>query len=851
MATPATKFVLAMAIRETRAAWKRLLFFFVCVAIGVASIVALRSVLQSVRRVLATEARTLIAADLLVTSNRPWTAVVLETLRQRLGEGLVTERVESVETTTMVRPADPRSTAAKTVELRGVGPGFPLYGEMVLGDGQTYTHALLRERGALVRPELLTQLGVRVGDRIVIGRHEFTIRGVVHAEPGRRMGAFTLGPRVFIDHADLMNAELLTFGSRAQYQLLLRAPQADIDDLRDRLRADLRGQFVNVRSYRSTEENIGEDLVRAENYLSLVGLVIVVLGGIAVSSVAQVFVQQKIRSIAILKCLGAGSRQVLAVYLLQVMALGLAGSLLGVLIAAAVIEAVPTDGMLIGTSSMNITYGLTMAAVLQGVGIGLLVSLLFAIVPLLEIRHVKPSLLLRREASKVPGRDWLRIGVAAGVSAALVALASWQAASFEVGLSVSAGFVALAVVLHFAGRGLIALMTPLSRSSFFPLRQASLRLTRPGNQTRVILLAVGLGSFFIIGVQALQRNLLQEFSLDVRTDGADMFLIDIQADQLVGVRSILDRYALTDSVRLIPVLRARVTAVKGAVTQLDTYEDVRGRGSLAREYTITYRHHLQPNETILRGRFWSGSARPSAPEVSIEESIHERFGIDLGDTVRFDVLGRVISATVTSIRTVDWRDSRNGGFMFVFSPGVFEEAPHMHVAFFRGPESVIRRAELQHQMASGFPNVSVIDLREILTAVERVLSNVTLAVSVVGGLVLLSGCLILVGAVAMTKFQRVYEAAIFKTLGATTRMLAGMLVLEYGLLGLVAGTVGSLGAIALSWGVSRYVLEITWRPAFPINLAGIVLASLLVAIIGAGASLDVLRRKPLGTLRAE
>jgi putative ABC transport system permease protein len=722
---------------------------------------------------------------------------------------------------------------------------------MVLADGKTYDHALFRDRGALVKPELLTQLDLRVGDRIVIGAREFTIRGVVLAEPGRRMGTFTLGPRVFIDYADLMSAELLTFGSRAQHQILLRAPRADIDALRDRLREDLRGQFVNVRSYRSTEENIGEDLVRAENYLSLVGLVIVVLGGIAVSSVTQVFVQQKITSIAILKCLGAGSRRILAVYLLQVMVLGLAGSLLGILLAALAIEAVPADGLLIGNSSMTVTYGLTRAAVLQGLGIGLLVSLLFAIVPLLEIRHVKPSLLLRREGSATRGRDWLRLGAAALVSAALVALASWQAASLDVGLSVSAGFVALAIVLHYAGRAVTRLMTPLARAPWFPLRQASLRLTRPGNQTRVILLAVGLGSFFIIGVQALQRNLLDEFAVNIRPDGADMFLIDIQQDQLPGIRTLLERQAAADSVRLIPVLRARVTAVKGAGMTLESYEDVRGRGSLAREYVITYRDHLQPNETLARGRFWDRGAKPQAPEVSIEQGIHERFGIEMGDQMRFDVLGRVITATVTSIRVVDWKDSRSGGFMFVFSPGVFDQAPHMHVAFFKGPAEVKRRAELQHQVAVAFPNVSVIDLREVLQTVERLLANVTLAISVVGGLVLLSGCLILIGAVAMTKFQRVYEAAIFKTLGATTRMLASMLVLEYGLLGLVAGTVGSLGAIALSWGVTRYVLEIAWRPAPFINVLGILLTCVLVAIIGAGASLDVLRKKPVGALRAE
>ncbi len=844
------QFVLAMAARETRAAWRRLLFFFVCVAIGVASIVALRSVIQSVRAVLATEARTLLAADLLLTSNRPWSPTVFDVLRRRLGEAAVSERVDSVETTTMVRPADPARPMAKTVELRAVGPGFPIYGQVVLEGGRPYTHALVQNRGAVVRPELLTQLDLRVGDRIVIGQEEFTIRAVVTSEPGRRMGNFTLGPRVFIDYADLMRAGLLTTGSRAQYQILLGVPEENVEALRSRLRQDLAEQFVNVRSYRSTEENVGEDLVRAENYLSLVGLVIVVLGGIAVSSVTQVFVQQKVKSIAILKCLGAGSGRIVAVYLLQVMVLGLVGSVLGVGLAALAIAAIP-EGLLTASTSMTVTYRLTGPAVAQGLGIGLLVSLLFAVVPLLEIRHVKPSLLLRREVIVGPRRDWLRWGVAGAVTAALVGLASWQAASLKIGLSVSVGFVGLAVLLHAAGRGLIRLMRPLATSRWFALRQASLRLTRPGNQTRVILFAVGLGSFFIIGVQSLQRNLLQEFAVDVRADGPDMFIIDIQSDQLPSVSALLTREAQPGTLRLIPVLRARVTAVTGAAVTLDSHEDVRGRGSLAREYVITYRGHLQPNERILRGQFWGQGARPASPEVSIEASIHERFGIELGDLMRFDVLGRVITARVTSIRTLDWRDSRNGGFMFVFAPGVFEQAPHMHIAIFKGPANLQARASLQHQMALGFPNVSVIDVREVLETVERLLANVTLAVSVVGALVLLSGCLILIGAVAMTKFQRVYEAAIFKTLGATTRTLASMLVLEYGLLGLVAGTVGSLGAVLLSWGISRYALEIAWRPTPLVNVIGVVLTGALVAVIGAGASLDVLRKKPLAALRSE
>jgi putative ABC transport system permease protein len=289
--------------------------------------------------------------------------------------------------------------------------------------------------------------------------------------------------------------------------------------------------------------------------------------------------------------------------------------------------------------------------------------------------------------------------------------------------------------------------------------------------------------------------------------------------------------------------------VSGRETDLESYEDVRARGSLAREYTITYRDHLESNERIDAGRFWSTPS--SEPEVSVERSIHERFKIDVGDTVRFDILGRVINARVTSIREVDWKDSRNGGFMFVFRPGVLDQAPQMFVAPLRGPDGAERRARLQHDLVERFPNVSVIDFHEILETVRDVMSKVTLAISVVGGLVLFSGGLILVGAVAMTKFQRVYEAAVFRTLGANTRTIATMLLVEYGVLGLLAGAVGSLGALALTWGVSRYALEITWRVFAGEHAGGIAATAILVAVVGVLSSVDVLRHKPLATLRAE
>jgi putative ABC transport system permease protein len=320
------------------------------------------------------------------------------------------------------------------------------------------------------------------------------------------------------------------------------------------------------------------------------------------------------------------------------------------------------------------------------------------------------------------------------------------------------------------------------------------------------------------------------------------------------VREIVKR-ATGAEARLIPVLRARVTGVRGSDVNLESYADVRGRGGLAREFVITYRNHLEPNETLLDGRFWTG--QPPLPgdaselEVSIEKGIRDRSRIRVGDVMRFDVLGRIVHARVTSVREVEWGDARSGGFMFVFRPGPLERAPHTYIGTLQAPDDPTARAVFQRDLVAKYPNVSTIDIREVLASIKAVVDNVTFAISIVGTVALASGALILIGAVAMTKFQRVYEGAILRTLGASTRLLATMLALEYSALGLIAGLIGAGGALGLSWAVCRYVFQIDWEPAPAVLVTGAAVTAALVGIIGVVASLDVLRKKPLATLRAE
>ena len=844
-------FIVRMALREVRASWQRLLFFFICIAIGVASIVAIRSVIQSVGMVLTSEARALLAADMMVRSNSPFTPVVHETLAREQLAGRITAQSEAIEIDTMVR-TDAATPVTRMIELRAVQEAFPFHGTLTLREG-TYSHALLRNGGALIRPELMAQLHVAVGDDILIGARPFEVRGVIASEPGRSLGVFTLGPRVFIDHADLPSTGLLTFGSDVDYEMLLKVPDEALGPLTDDLEAAFANEYVGIRSYRRRQDRMAENLIRTENYLSLVGLVVLLLGGIGVSSVTRVFIQQKIRSIAILKCVGSTSRQILAIYLTQVVLLGLAGSALGVALAGAIIAAFPLLLSGAATVLLQVDIGLTRGAVAQGVAVGLLVSLLFSLVPLLEVRRIKPALLLREDSSAALRRfDWVKWVVMTTVAAALVAVASWQAGSLETGLLLTCGLVAVAFVLDLAGFALVRAVRPLRRSPSFALRHAVLHVTRPGNQTRAILLAVGLGTFFILTVQGIQVNLLRDFSVQLGENAPDTFLLDVQDDQRPGLNELLDREAGDPgALRYIPVLRARIVGVRGRDVSLDSYEEVRGRGGLSREFTVTYRPNLEANEQLVDGEWWEGPSEEGEAEVSIEESLQRRFDIQLGDEIRFDVLGRIVAARVTSFREVDFRDFRAGGFVIVFRPGTFDKAPHSFIASLKGSRDVVARARMQGAIVARYPNVSVIDLREILDAIQKIVNTISPAVSAIGALVLLSGSLILVGAVSMTKFRRVYEAAILKTLGANSRLIAAMLLLEYGVLGAIAGTIGAFGATILSWAAARYVLDLNWQASPRITVSGIGATTVLVAAIGVLASLDVLRHKPLATLRAE
>jgi putative ABC transport system permease protein len=538
----------------------------------------------------------------------------------------------------------------------------------------------------------------------------------------------------------------------------------------------------------------------------------------------------------------------MAAYLVQVMALGLAGSLLGIALAKGALQLVAH--YLKYSLPPNMSYGVVQGAVVQGMALGLLVSILFSALPLLNIRHIKPNMLLRdEEGGRRRGRiDIVRWAAATLVLLALMLISSWQAGSVRVGLFFLGGLALTTAALYLAALLLILLVRRVRHIRTFALRQAVSSLYRPGNQTRVIIMAIGLGAFVVMAIQSVEKNLLNEIDISRRTQLPSMFLIDIQPDQKQGIADLVQQTTGTRP-ELIPTVRARIFAINGKEVDLEQRDQKAERGRLGREYVVTYRGALETNESIVAGNFWDPS--PSAePEISIEEGMRGLSGLDVGSTITFDVLGRKITARVSSIRHVDWRNSRTG-FMVLFRPGALESAPQMLIAPISAPMNDANRLRFQRDLLDRYPNVSVIDVAEVVSTISHILNNVTLTVSFIGGFVLLCGVLILIGSIAMTKFQRIYEAAVLKTLGAKRRVLILILIFEYGLLGLVAGIVGALAAVALSYSVTRFVFNIPWALSPGIVLTGIGATTLLVAVVGVSSSFAVLTRKPLAILRAE
>ncbi|MEP0545406.1 MAG: FtsX-like permease family protein [Rhodothermales bacterium] len=837
-------FAPTFAWRDSRSARRRLLLFVASMALGVAALVAIRSFADSLETAVTEQAQTLTGSDLTLSARRPFAnkdrALVDSVAQAYPGE-------QSRELAFASMAFFPATGNARLTEIRALDGGFPYYGEIATTPDSAA--AVYQQRGeALVDASLLLQFDAAPGDSVRVGERTYRIAGAIDEIAGQTgVGSF-VGPRVYVPLARLDTA-LVGFGSRVEYRehFLFDAadPDAVLAEVRDRLGAlGLRGETAT-----GAQEDWNDALGNLNRFLALVGFVALLLGGIGVASAITVYVRQKADTIATLRCLGATAGQTLRAYVLQAAALGLLGALLGAALGVAVQTLLPR--VLGPFLPVDVDFAVSWGAVIEGVGLGLAVALVFALLPLVRIRRIPPLRAIRPGAEAEGRFDWLRGAIFAFIALGVAAFAwvqtgDWRAAvGFPLGVGAVLGLLALA-----------AWATTAAVRRFFPTgwpytaRQGLANLYRPGNQTLVLMLTLGLGTFLITTLYLVQTSLLDQVAITSSGERPGLILFDIQPDQRDGVLALLDAEG-EPALAQIPVVTMGLDAINGRDTDAlrqDSTVDL-PNWALRREYRSTYRGALVDSETLAEGTFvGSVPADTALVPISFETDLATDLGVGVGDRLTWNVQGVPVETVITSLRTVDWTRVQPN-FFVVFPEGPLDAAPQFDIVLTRAIDAETS-ARVQRAVVSAYPNVSVVDVRLVLGLVEGVLGRVAFVLQFMALFSILTGLVVLAGAVLISKFQRVEESVLLRTLGASRPQVGRILFAEYLLLGLLAASVGVGLALIGGWALSVFAFRVPFVPAWGAVLVALAVVPALTVAIGLAGSRGVLRRPPLEVLRS-
>jgi len=835
-----------MAWREIRPAFRKFLFMIGAIALGVGAVTGIKGFSEALNRAMLRSARDLIASDLAVRVTSTPTPGEQQALDSLVRRGARLTRV----TETLSMASEEGRARPVLSNVKAVEPAvYPFYGKFELDPDMTIA-AALDDDSAVVSPDFLIRTGARVGSLIQIGTRRFKIRSVLMNEPDRLSSGVDLGPRILITRAGLEQAGLIQFGSRSTETYLYRLPETglDLDAAREILKGAFRGR-VRISDYRDPNPSLTRGLSRMTNFLSLVGLLALLVGGLGVAMTVHSYLQQKLDSIAILKSLGARSSQVIRIYLFQGLIIGLLGSLLGVAFGYLVQVLFPP--LLRGLLDLPTEIEPAPAAAVQGFALGVGTTLLFLLPPLLAVRNVSPIRIFLREMpetrSSVLKRlkaDPLPFASVFALLAGIAALASWLADSVRQGFGFMVGLTGAILILAMGAKVLLFGLRRIPRPASLALRHGLRNLNRPGSHVAAVLVALGIGVAFSLTIYYLQTSLLSQIQRSAPADYPNLFLLGITERDKDALWKFLSSQTENGTVMdPIPAIPARLQSVDGmGPDQLNLEPSERRFFNL--EFSLTWNSKIPPDTRITEGRWWSESS--AEPEVSVGREAARRLRIRVGSAVVFLSSGRRIAARVVNIREVDF-DRPGTNNQFIFSPGSLAGLPASYVGGLRIDTKLIPR--LQASLFERFPNVTSVDVGQIFIRIQDLLDRISNIIRFIALFSILAGVIILASSVAATRFQRIRESVLLKTLGATRAQVARIQASEFLIVGTAAGLIGCLLAAAAADYLLGKLLETEFEFQWLPVLIGTVSTALLAILTGWIASRGVLNHKPLEILR--
>lgn len=824
---------LRMTLRDWRAGELR--FLLLALMVAVAALSSVGFFVDRLRTGLERDAHQLLGADLLINADQPISAAWREQARQR---GLLL--ADTISFPSMASAGDGDNAVSQLAVLKAVSPGYPLRGSLKLFDaGEAVAVRGIPAAGSVwVDASLLSSLNLAVGGSLKLGDQVFRIASVIASEPDRGAAFMNFAPRVMLAASDLAATHLVQAGSRVTYRLLVAGSPAAAAGFQQWVQTSIDTHHlkgIRLESLESGRPEMRATLDRADQFLSLVGLLSAMLAAVAVAMAARRFMLRHLDACAMLRCLGLTQNQVTVLYLLEFLTIGLVGSGIGVLAGfAAHFVLLEWLGRLVSNALPPATF----LPAVHGVATGLLLLLGFALPPVLQLRNVPHSRVLRRELDAPKPLTLATYGLGAGV---FVALLLWQAGDPKLGMLTAAGF--------FGGLLMFALIAWLSLKSLRYLRGAIdnqswrfavMSLQRRSGATVVQVVALALGLMALLILTVIRGDLVGAWRKATPADAPNQFVINIQPDQKNEIAARLAHNGIASPL-LYPMIRGRLIEVNDVAIDGNAYADERAKRLVEREFNLSSVRDLPPENQIVAGRWYDDRK----PEASVEEGLAKTLRLKLGDKLTFDIAGQQVSARVSSLRRLDWSSMR-ANFFVIMNPKLMADTPQTWMTAFHLPDA---QRSVVNRLMRDFPNLTVVDLGNVLRQIQDVLEQVIAAVEFLFLFTLASGVMVLYAALIGSQDERTREAALLRALGATRRQLSRAQGVEFLLVGSLAGLLAATGAAAVGWSLARYAFKFEWVFSPSVWLVGM-FAGALCAFVGGWLGLrNVLNQPPLQTLR--